>query len=404
MRLLLYASNLPRIPPYLILPDMNRLSTLESRIDFELAFDESGVPRHNCRMADMTMRERMLAIFRNEKLDRIPFVQYDGMIDTEEVYAVVPRENLGRARWTTVYDRVHPNCRFESAESVERGIRTVCSKLSTPKGELRQLAQIEPTYGAQSIKEHYIKSLDDYEIFFSYLDDIEVVANPEPYERAIEELGDDGLPHTSVGRTPYQQLWIQWINIADLSTHLLEARGLVEEAMAKIGAIVIEAARLSLQFEPPYLVIPDNITAPMIGEHNFRLYCEPYYNDISDLMATKGIPVVVHTDGDLKPLWRAISDSKISGLDSFSPYPDNDTRVSEAVELWPDKVLMVNFPSSVHISPPEEIYRAAMGILEDAGHTGRLQLQISENVPPGIYKTSYPEIVRAIDDFGDPFV
>ena len=40
--------------------------------------------------------------------------------------------------------------------------------------------------------------------------------------------------------------------------------------------------------------------------------------------------------------------------------------------------------------------------LQQAGHTGRLQIQISENVPPGGWRKSYPEIVRAIRDFGKP--
>jgi hypothetical protein len=43
-----------------------------------------------------------------------------------------------------------------------------------------------------------------------------------------------------------------------------------------------------------------------------------------------------------------------------------------------------------------------MEILSEAGHTGRLQIQISENVPPGVWRTSYPEIVRAIRNFGKP--
>ena len=64
--------------------------------------------------------------------------------------------------------------------------------------------------------------------------------------------------------------------------------------------------------------------------------------------------------------------------------------------------LFVNFPSSVHLLEPDRIYARAMQILQEAGHTGRLWIQISENVPPGVWRTSYPEIVRATRDFGTP--
>ena len=113
-------------------------------------------------------------------------------------------------------------------------------------------------------------------------------------------------------------------------------------------------------------------------------------------------PVIVHMDGDLKPLWDMIPDTGIRGIDSFSPPPDNDTKVSEAVAMWPEMRILVNFPSSVHVAPPERIYEAAMEILEQGGHTGRLWIQISENVPPDRWKVSFPQIVRATLDFGTP--
>jgi hypothetical protein len=107
-------------------------------------------------------------------------------------------------------------------------------------------------------------------------------------------------------------------------------------------------------------------------------------------------------DGDLKPLWEAISASKVGGLDSFAPAPDNDTTVAEAVALWPEKRLWVNFPSSVHLRPAEAVRAQAEEILAAAGHTGRLQIQISENVPYSVWRTSLPAIAEAIDAFGRP--
>jgi EAL domain-containing protein (putative c-di-GMP-specific phosphodiesterase class I) len=82
--------------------------------------------------------------------------------------------------------------------------------------------------------------------------------------------------------------------------------------------------------------------------------------------------------------------------------PDNDTRVAEAVAQWPDMRICLNFPSSVHLREPEEIRRVAEEILAEGGATGRLQIQISENVPPGVWRKSFPAIVTAIRAFGRP--
>jgi hypothetical protein len=61
--------------------------------------------------------------------------------------------------------------------------------------------------------------------------------------------------------------------------------------------------------------------------------------------------------------------------------------------------ILVNFPSSVHVADEQTIYETATEILEQAGNDGSLQIQISENPPPGAWRKSYPQIVNAIGDF-----
>jgi hypothetical protein len=68
--------------------------------------------------------------------------------------------------------------------------------------------------------------------------------------------------------------------------------------------------------------------------------------------------------------------------------------------LWPDKRLWVNFPSSVHLRSYDEVRAEAEAILKAGGQSGRLQIQISENVPYSVWQTSLPAIVDAIDDYG----
>ena len=128
----------------------------------------------------------------------------------------------------------------------------------------------------------------------------------------------------------------------------------------------------------------------------------PFYDELAGRLAGQGtpVPVGVHMDGDLKSLWSDIAASKVGMLDSFSPAPDNDTTVADAVRLWPEKSLGMNFPSSIHLKPPRVIYETAADLLRQGGRTGRLMIQISENVPKDVWRKSYPEIIRAINDFG----
>jgi len=360
-------------------------------------------------MAEMTMRERMLAVVEGRDHDRAPFVQYTGIVSSnEEAWAMVGRSNMGLLQWCSAHAVETPNCHTESVEFERDGARGVRSTLHTPAGTLTEEALIQPTYGARAIREHYVKEPDDYRVLLAHLRDMTVRENFDGVRAAIADLGDDGLPHLAVARTPYQQLWVQWVGIEDLCLHLVDCPERTDEviaAMTDVQRRIFEIACAATRELPiPYVDVPDNITAPVIGETYFRRYCVPAYDELADMLAETGrdVPVFVHMDGDLKPLWDAIGESKVRGIDSLSPPPDNDTGIAEAAAIWPDMRLCPNFPSSVHLAEPEAIYRQAMKILDEGGRTGRLQIQISENVPPGLWKKSYPQIVRAIEDFGRP--
>lgn len=349
----------------------------------------------------MTNRERMLAIVQGRMPDRVPFVQYDGIAaPNEEVWALVGRENMGILRWSSVHSAFAPNCRFETEKICIDGVPGVRTFLITPKGMLFQEKLIESVYGTGATKKHFIQKKDDYLILMAYLEDLRVTENFDRFYFDDRELGDDGLPHVSLGRTPFQRLWIEWVSLEDLCIHIADYPDLIAEVISLIGRHLRAIFEIVRRAPMPYVVFGDNITAPVIGEQYFREYCVPYYRELSEMLSDRNIPVYVHMDGDLKPLWDAIGESGILGIDSMSPPPDNDTSVAQATAMWPKMRLGVNFPSSIHLASPETIRATAERILEEGGRTGRLQIQISENVPPGVWLKSYPIIVDVIRNYG----
>jgi len=351
----------------------------------------------------MTMRERMLAVVEGREHDRVPFVLYDGIGPSmEEAWSVFGRDNVGMLRWGSPYRAEYPNCRFESEEVERDGLRGLRTTMFTPAGQLTSEMLYQPTYDAGAIREHYVKEPEDYEVLMAYLRDLVVLDNCDEVEGVIQGIGEDGLCHLGVPRTPYQQLWVEWVSIENLGLHLVDCPEILEECISLMAANAREIYKLVPKAGTPYVVIPDNITAPVIGDRYFRKYCLPLYQELSGIAAEAGVLVYGHFDGDLKPLWQAIGESGVRGIDSLSPPPDNDTSVGEAVSMWPEMRVGVNFPSSVHLAEPEVVYEQARRILEEGGHSGRLQIQISENVPPGVWWTSYPQILKAVEEFGRP--
>jgi hypothetical protein len=352
---------------------------------------------------DLTMRERILAVVHGRELDRVPFVQYDGLAaPNEEVWSVVGRENLGVLRWSAVHRTHSPHCRrvdekFRRGRS--RGVRTT---IQTPRGRLTGERLSEQAYGSWHTTEHFVKEPADYELLLALLADTVVVDDTRRFLLDRRDLGDDGCPLVALMRTPYQQLWIEWVSLADLCCHLVDCPDLVQACVHEMVRLHRDVFDIVRRSPVDFVDFGDNITAPVIGVHNFQRYCVPLYDELAGMIHERGARVFVHMDGDLQPLWESIGRSRVGGIDSLSPPPDNDTSAAAAADMWPDMRLFLNFPSSVHLAPPEQVYAAATAILAQAGHTGRLQIQVSENVPADAWPRSFPQIVQAIRDFGRP--
>src|SRR5690606_30585172 len=121
-----------------------------------------------------------------------------------------------------------------------------------------------------------------------------------------------------VGRTPYQQLWVEWVEVKDLAWHLVECPDLMDEVISEIERVQTDIYKVVCEAvkEAPiiYVNVGDNITAPVIGEKYFRKYAVKAYNQLASMLDETGKKVVVqvHMDGDLKPLWKAIGESRVS--------------------------------------------------------------------------------------------
>ena len=353
-------------------------------------------------MKKMTIRERMLAVVQGKEHDQVPFVMYEIMFPPEQAINLVGHGNIGLLRFCSVFRVDHPHCAFDTRIYYEGEQRMQRKVLHTPKGDLVEIREFEPIYDSSVVRRYFIETPQDYEKFWSYLEDCTILENYDQYHRDAAELGDDGLPKGEIERTPWQQLWIEWVGLQALSLHLMDYPDHVERSIDLLTDRVRQMFEIAYYSPAPFIDIPDNITAPAIGAARFRKYCAPLYDELAEMLAERDAQLYIHMDGMLKPLWKDISASLIGGLDSFAQIPEGDTTLAEAVELWPDKKLWANPPTAVHMGSPDEIRAAIDDMLYTAGHTGRLQIQISENIPVGTWRKSFPIIVEAIKDFGTP--
>ncbi|MEI6503023.1 MAG: hypothetical protein WCP21_18595, partial [Armatimonadota bacterium] len=96
----------------------------------------------------------------------------------------------------------------------------------------------------------------------------------------------------------------------------------------------------------------------------------------------------------------AIAGSGIDIVEAFTPAPDTDMTLAEARAAWPEKILWINFPSSVHLSRDDAVYETTKDLIAQDGGSQKLLIGITEDVPEHRWQGSFQAISRGIADFG----
>ena len=104
-------------------------------------------------------------------------------------------------------------------------------------------------------------------------------------------------------------------------------------------------------------------------------------------------------DGMLKSLVDVIARCPIDVVEAFNAL-DGNVSLKRAREAWPDKALSINFPSSIHIAPPERIRQTTIDILRDAAPGNGFVVGITENVPSRVIDRSLRLIAETLNQQG----
>ena len=137
-----------------------------------------------------------------------------------------------------------------------------------------------------------------------------------------------------------------------------------------------------------------NVTPEIIGLENFETYFVPHYQEAAEVMHRQGKLIGCHFDANTRLLAKAIGGTALDYLEAFTPAPDTDMTLAEARAAWPDKVLWINFPSSVHLQPDATVEAVTVDLLEQAGGLDGLLVGITEDMPPERWQDSCRAIMN----------
>ena len=287
-----------------------------------------------------------------------------------------------------------------SKEYWHEGRRRIRKTIQTPIGSVFQ--ELEPDISGYEpnfwIKQHFIKSPEDYRVMEFYWRDMQFHGNYAAIHEAVRRIAGDGLTYVRVAKSPAQEMLYQLMGIERYSLDFYDHRDLFDSLYATMCGRYEELYELAAAAPVEILVLGDNTTSDVVGDERFRKYCMPTYKRLNEVISGSGKKLAVHMDGKLAPLETAIGEAEFDILEALTPLPMGDVSIKQARQHWPDKALWINFTSSMHIAKPEVIEAHTRQLIEEAGSKKGFAVGVTEDAPFEALEKSLAVISRVLQE------
>ena len=347
----------------------------------------------------MTPRQRVLAALRNQETDRIPLTVYSGLIGTDEEVKGLLGDHVTLVYWSGVHRTEYKRTTFRSEKFTEAGEERQRNFIETPAGTVCRTYHFDPTYHTAWAIDSYVKKPDDWDVLRFMFEDAVFKPDYDAWLERQAQYGEGAVQNTAVGRTPFQCLAYEYCGVEQLSLDYYDYPEKVGGVLDVMLARQNELDKIYAESPAEVINFPDNITSIVVGRERFQKYCMPRYAHMGKALEGTGKILVAHMDGMLKGLADLIANTPLTSLEAFTPSPDSDVSVADARRYWPGKQLWLNFPSSLHLSAPEVVYRETRRLIDEAAPARGFLIGVTENVPPTMWRQSMAAIDRAIEDY-----
>ena len=311
----------------------------------------------------MTSKERLLAILKGGKPDRIPWSPLiDGyyvaglgrkITDVEaalEIGAdVMVRKTSVLARSVFVAHELPgktgadipmlPLPKGVSRKSEVLG-DMICRTYHTPMGDLTERWKITETSPYIPFPvEYLIKGPEDIRAYMYLVEHEEFLPYFDAFNKLVLELGHRGLVTTTIPHTPVQHLLLIHIGVEVFYYMLRDRRdemdammNLMHERNKEVLEIIAKSpAEVGVQYENT----GTTYVSPQICEELEM----PPMDEYADIMHKTGKIFLVHMCGQLRGLAELIGRGRQDGCIDIAQPPTGDWTLADARKAWPDKII-----------------------------------------------------------------
>ena len=342
----------------------------------------------------MTPRQRVETVLRKDVPDKTPLTMYECMIPQCEAERRLRNDGLCIVQRRGVVATRTPNVTTETHHYSEDGKPRVRRIHHTPFGDLSTLDQ--PAGFTSWHLERMFKSPEDYKRLLFMVEDRVHEPAYEAFAEAERAFGDDAIFRAGIAGNPLHQIMIGWMGVETFAVEWAERRDEILALYEALAAKNRDLYHLVAESPASHANYGGNEVPEVMGRERFERYVVPCLDEAAAILHEHGKLIGSHLDGNNR-LWAdLVAATDLDYIEAFTPAPDTDMTVAEALAAWPDKVLWINFPSSLHLARIETIEQATRQIIREAAPGNRLIIGITEDIPPDRWQANMLAIARTI--------
>ena len=354
----------------------------------------------------MTLRERILAVFRHQTPDVIPFMldlshwfyhrrrlPWDlsvSYVDPErELIDYHQRMRVGfyMPNLAAFFSAVYPcDVKVDVHQRVNNGRREILWRLETADGQIERVRCWQQHTYAWAITRWGIRQEQDLRVFQSAMSRREFIPHWDRYRRWDEYVGDHGVVYLPMGYSAIGHLMHYWMGVENLVYATVDWSNLLHETVDAVNENLLKLVDLVCESPAEVVVMGDNFSTDVQSERFFQEWSLGYYQEAITRLHRAGKSVALHIDGKLRGGLRMLRAAGADCADAVTPTPMGDLTSEECRDEAGNDLILSGGVSPDLWMPetPIHLFEAkVLEWLEQKHHTCRVIANAGDQVPPG---------------------
>jgi len=340
-------------------------------------------------LSDMTIREGLLATIHGKQADRIPFQIRTSYLPHGEIEREARNKGMGINYALSCMHTFMPHVRVITSTNMTTKSREIRTTFETAVGKVSQISREAKPFGGRfngiggHLIEYPVKKLEDWEVVKYMAEDTQYEPYYDRFEYFKRLVGEEGVIFTFVGyHSPYTKLLIEWAGVPRLYIDHFRHPEIVEPVLEAIAINQEKQFPIAANAPADIIKYGDHIDGGFISPSSFEKYVLPIHNKFARIAHSKGKITAIHCDGRLNALKHLIGELEHDIIHAVTPPPVGDLPIKEALDLWEDKIIWVNY--EYHFMGPKALKKHLLNLLRSIIPGYRVVIDASTErwVPP----------------------